>query len=203
MKLFVVGATGRTGRLVVEQAVARGHVVTAISRRPAHFESHQCLRTVVGDPLGVDDLAASLPGHDAVVSCLGQRSRASPHLLREAAAAMLEAMSRSGVWRYLVISQGLLFASRNPLIALLRLVLARRVADSTAMERLVRASDLDWTIVRPPRLQEGGVQRGYRIAVGARPDGRAAMQRIDLAAFLVDEAEAVRHSKEIVGVAAA
>jgi putative NADH-flavin reductase len=116
---------------------------------------------------------------------------------------MFTAMSQSGVRRYLVVSQGLLFPSRNPMIALLRLILRRFVADSAAMERLVRASDADWTIVRPPRLVEGGALRGYRTAAGARPVGASSMQRADLAAFLLDEAERGEHVKAIVGVTSA
>ena len=70
------------------------------------------------------------------------------------------------------MSQALLFASGNPLIGLLRLILANHVADSTAMEHLVELSDTDWTIVRPPRLRDGGTSHGYKVEAGAlRPGG--------------------------------
>jgi putative NADH-flavin reductase len=200
MRLFIVGATGRTGRLVVDQAIARGHAVTAIVRKSGALPAHDNLRIVIGDPLRIDDLTPHLAGHDAVISCLGQRSGTDNTLLRDSTTAMLEAMRRSGVRRYLVVSQGLLFPSRNPIIWLLRKILARHVADSRAMEDLVRASDVEWTIVRPPRLQDGGAPHGYRLQVGARPSGARAMQRADLAAFLVDDAGKVEHIKTIVGV---
>lgn len=203
MNLFIVGSTGRTGRLVVEQAISRGHVVTAIVREPGTLDACAGLRVVVGDPLRAEDLASALAGHDAVISCLGQRSRGDANLLRDAATATLDAMHGAGVRRLLIVSQGLLFASRNPIIALLRLILARQVADSAAMEERVSASNLDWTVVRPPRLQEGGAPRGYRFKVGARPGGASAMQRADLAAFLLDEAEKEKHTKAVVGVTSA
>jgi putative NADH-flavin reductase len=139
---------------------------------------------------------------DAVISCLGQRSRQDAYLLRDAAAAALEAMARTGVGRFLVVSQGLLFPSRNPLLKLLRLILARQLADSAAMEQLVRSSGVDWTIVRPPMLQDGGQPRGYRVQRGARPAGAWAMQRADLATFLVDETERHEHKMQIVGATA-
>jgi putative NADH-flavin reductase len=123
--------------------------------------------------------------------------------LRDAAAAILEAMAGTRGRRYIVVSQGLLFPSRNPIIALLRLMLARHVADSSAMEGLVRASDVDWTIVRPPMLKEGAKPRGYRIQSGAAPRGAWAMQRTDLATFLLDEAEKAKHKREIVGITSA
>jgi putative NADH-flavin reductase len=102
-----------------------------------------------------------------------------------------------------VVSQGLLFPSWNPIIPLLRLILARHVADSLGMEQLVRASDVDWTIVRPPRLKEAGRPRGYRVQLGALPTGAWAMQQADLAAFLLDEAERQQHKRKIVGITSA
>src|SRR5260370_14779728 len=103
MKLFVVGATGRTGRHVTEQALARGHSVTAIVRNTGSFDPQDGLKIVSGDPLDVDQLASVLVGHDVVISCLGQRSAADASLLQDAAAAMTRAMTSIGVRRYLVV----------------------------------------------------------------------------------------------------
>jgi putative NADH-flavin reductase len=200
MKLFIVGATGRTGQLVVRRAISRGHAVTAIVRKPGTLDPHERLRTILGDPLRVDDLEPGLAGSDVVISCLGQRSSKDGTLLLDAAGAMLEAMRSVGVRRYLVVSQGLLFPNRNPIILLLRRILARQVADSRAMEETIRASDADWTIVRPPRLQEGGALHGYHLQVGAQPAGAWAMQRGDLAAFLIDEAQSAEYARTILGI---
>ena len=202
LRFLVVGATGRTGRLVVDEAIARGHEVTALVR-VGNLPARERLRVVVGDPRRADDLAGALAGHDAVISCLGQRSRDDATLLRDAAAAMLTAMSRGEACRYLVVSQGLLFPTRNPIVVLLRLVLARTVADSTAMERSVRAGVHDWTILRPPRLTDGGAARGYRLRVDTLPAGAWSMQRVDLARALLDEAQHARHVRAIVGVGSA
>jgi putative NADH-flavin reductase len=203
MKLFVVGATGRTGGLLVEQALARGHTVTVIVRNSGAVPARPGLTIVKGDVLNADQLTAALPGHDVVASILGRRSTDGATLLRDGAVAMLKALQASGVRRYMVVSQGLLFPSRNPLIVLLRLILASAVVDSTAMERLVRASDVAWTIVRPPRLKEGGAARGYRVKVDARPRGGMSMERVDLATFLLDEAENGTYARSIVGVGSA
>jgi putative NADH-flavin reductase len=200
MKLFLLGATGRTGRRVIEQALSRGHTVTAAVRAAAALQSQPRLDIAAVDPLNADAFAPVLVGHDAVISCLGQKSRRDAHLLQNAARAVVQAMTRMPVRRLLVVSQGLLFRSRNPIIPMLRLILARHVADSIAMERLVSASSVDWTIVRPPRLLEGGTPRGYRINEGAAPKGAWSMQRIDLAAFLLDAAERREHVGRIVGI---
>lgn len=179
MNLLVAGATGRTGRLVCELARTRGHVVTALAREST--------------------MAPVLTNHDALISCLGQRSGGNPNLLRDAARAAIAA----GVRRYLVISQGILFPEKSPIFVLLRAILASQVKDSAAMESVVRASDVDWTIARPPRLTDGAAARGYRAVRDARPKGGWSMHRIDLARFLVDEVERNEHDHEIVGLASA
>ncbi len=188
--------------MVTAQALTHGHEVTALVRRSIAIDPAERLRIVVGDPMRVDALAPILEGQDVVISCLGQRSRQDARLLHNAATAALTAMTRSGVHRYLVVSQGLLFPSRNPLVLLLRLILARLFADTTAMENLIRKGNVGWTIVRAPRLLEGGAAGGYRVEVEARPRGAWTMQYADLAAFLVDEAERPAHVNQIVGVAA-
>ncbi len=200
MRILVLGASGRTGRLVTQMAVARSHTVTALVRSADSFGERRSVRVVVGDPASTADITLVLKDQDAVISCLGQRSRGDAMLLRTTAAATVEAMHANTVRRYIVVSQGLLFPSRNPIVTLLRFILARHIADSTAMEKIVQASDLEWTIVRPPRLLEGGSPHGNRICVGAQPVGPWSMQRLDLAAYLLDEAEHSEHIRTIVGV---
>ena len=199
IRLFVIGATGRTGRLLVEQALGRGHRVTAFVRNPASLGPATNLDIVVGDPRNADPLAAALPGHDVVVLTLGHSSAGERTLLRDATEAMLSALRRTGIGRTIVVSQGLAFPSGNPIVLLIRWVLAKILADSMAMERLAQSADIDWTIVRPPMLKSGGVAHGYRV----HPDevgSRWSMQRVDLAAFLLDEAEKGEYRRAVVGV---
>ena len=203
MRILVVGATGRTGRHVVNDALLRGHQVTAVVRDAKDFAASPDLQVVVADPCDAGDLRSILVDHEVVISCLGQRSHGDRHILEKSAGAMHAATRQCARKRYIVISQGLHFPSRNPLIFILKLLLASHVADSAAMEAKVRESDLDWTIVRPPRLVDGGRARGYATSVGTRPAGPASMQRIDLAAFLLDEAQTPNHLRQIVGITAA
>jgi putative NADH-flavin reductase len=199
MNLFLLGATGRTGRRVIDRALSRSHAVTAIARDPHALPAHEHLQVTAADVRRADALAPLLINHHTVISCLGQRSRDDATLLQEAAAATLEAMARARVRRCLFVSQGLLFPSTNPLIGLLKFILARHVRDSIAMERLVRATDFEWTIVRPPRLLDGA-SRGYRLEAEERPKGAWSMQRADLAAYLIDAMESGGNKRTIVGV---
>jgi putative NADH-flavin reductase len=203
MRLYVIGASGRTGHHLVDQAIARGHEVTALVRRDNAVRQQSHLQLIKGDASRPEDVAAFLDGHDAVLSCLGHRRHADAHLLQDGADALLDAMACRGVNRCLFVSQGLLFATHNPLAGLLRAMLARHVADSTAMEHLIELSDTDWTIVRPPRLVDGGHPHGYRAAPGTLPDGPASLERADLAAFMLDVVEKHQYPRAIVGVTSA
>ncbi len=103
MRLLIVGATGRTGRLVVEQALKRGHSVTAVVRTSSLQET-AALRVVAADPCKTENLLPLLAGQDAVISCLGQRPGGNPWLVRDAAKAMIDAMQKADVRRYLIVS---------------------------------------------------------------------------------------------------
>jgi putative NADH-flavin reductase len=203
MRLYVIGGSGRTGHHLIDQAIGRGHDVTALVRRENALEPQAHLQLIKGNASTPEDVAAFLDGHDAVLSCLGHRHHADAHLLQDAAHALLDAMACTGVRRCVFVSQGLLFASHNPLIGLLRIVLANHVSDSTAMEHLVELSDTDWTIVRPPRLVDHGTPHGYKAAAGALPDGPTSLERVDLAAFMLDAVENHQYPRAIVGVTSA
>ena len=117
---------------------------------------------------------------------------------------MLTAMKTLNVRRYVVQSGALLFPSLNPVIWALQLGMASKLADARAMEHVVRASDIDWTIVRPPQLKHGVDADGYRAKAGARPTRPwSPMKFTDLADFLLDAVERRQFIRQIVGVASA
>lgn len=132
MRILVLGATGRTGRQVVDQALARGHEVCGLVRSAISVTAE--FTAIAGDPTDSDMLARILPGHDIVISCLGQRVRNDDNILQRSAQAVLDAMRRTRVRPFFVISQGLLFPSRNLMVAILNWLLARHVRDSTATQ---------------------------------------------------------------------
>jgi putative NADH-flavin reductase len=206
MNLVVVGATGRTGRELVEQAVARGHRVTALVRNPQKLGTPRDGLTVTrGDPLSTHAVSAVLPGHDAVLSAMGPPGAGRTTVVQDSARAIVTGMKAAGMRRLLVLSVALLFPGTGLIGAALRRTLLRGVADdSEEMERIVRASDLDWTIVRPPRLINGPRTESYVVSVDRLPPGSggtASIRRADVARFLLDEAERPAHVRQIVGIA--
>jgi putative NADH-flavin reductase len=203
MRLFILGATGGTGRLLVAQALARGHQVTAFVRAPEKLgPAREGLTVFRGDPRDAAGLTAALPGHDAVLSALGPPGPARTTILRDSAHSLVPAMQASAVRRLLVVSAAVLFRDAGAFINLMRRTLLKNVAeDNGAMERQIVASDLTWTIARPPRLTNGRMTGNYRVADGHLPRRGFLLSRADVAHFLLDELERGAYPRRIVGLA--
>ena len=103
MRLFVLGATGRTGAHILDLALARGHQVTAFVRSPQKITRRdKALTVVAGDPLRAEEVARALSGHDAVLSVLappGREGLRPSTLMAESAASTVAAMKTAGVNR--------------------------------------------------------------------------------------------------------
>jgi putative NADH-flavin reductase len=189
MKLTIFGATGGTGRLVVERALAAGHEVTAAVRDPARLPvpAQDGLRVTVTT---IDDRAAVLAavsGADAVIDALGGSGTGPTNLRTDAARVIVPAMQEAGVQRLVVVSaSGAHTTGDGPFVRflvkpVLGYVLRHAFADMRAMEDVVRASSLDWTIVLPPRLLDGPPTGKVRSRVGGNVRGSFSIKRADLA----------------------
>lgn len=200
MRILVLGATGHAGQHVTTQALQRAYNVTAVVRRDT-LPRQTNLKVMTADPCKAAELAAILPGHDAVISCLGHRPEGNPWLVRDAAEATLSAMQSTGVTRYLVISGALLYPTYNPITMLIQRMMKARLMDGRAAEQVVSRSQADWTILRPPHLLEGNQKKGYQVGQTARLT--QGLPFIDLAECLLDLCEQRSHIREIVGVSPA
>ena len=111
-------------------------------------------------------------------------------------------MQSAGIRRLLIVSAAILFEDIGLLAALLRRTLLRNVViGSGEMERIVAASDLDWTSVRPPRLTNGPLTGRYQVEDSRFPPGKRTLSRADVAHFLLDELDRRAHLRQIVGIA--
>jgi uncharacterized protein YbjT (DUF2867 family) len=211
MKLFVIGANGRTGTEILDLAGARGHEVTAFVRSPEKLknalaqraEAAGSLTIVAGDPRRTESIAAALPGHDAVLSAIGPHPRDALRpstLLADCARATVDAMTASGVARLAVVSAALLFPEEGLYFAFFRWLTRHHLRDLRAMEDIVRGSGRAWTIARPPRLTQSPDARFLAVS-GALPAGSRAMSFRSVAAFMLEAVERRSHVGEIVGLA--
>jgi putative NADH-flavin reductase len=199
MRLFILGATGKTGTALVEQALARGHEVTAFVRS-AFNGDNSSLRILRGDPMNATALGAEIPRHDAVLSSLGTRGFGATSVLTEGASSAIEAMRVTGLKRLLIVSSTLQDPNIGWFPGLFRRTLLRHIVkDQHAMEELVTKSGLDWTVFRAARLTNGALTGKYTSSE-SEISGAPPMSRKDLACMMLDAAERSEHIRQKVRV---
>jgi len=190
MKLALFGATGGTGHQVLLQALEQGHSVTALARDPERLEARQAALTVVaGDVLDREAVARCVDGSEAVICVLGTRRGAEPIEAR-GTEVILAAMQGAGVRRLIAVTSLGVGDSRDQVPFYFKLMmktfLSKVMAAKEEQEQLIRASGLDWTIVRPGGLTDAPKSRNYRHGVdGSIRAGRIA--RADVADFVLSE----------------
>lgn len=191
--VLVLGATGGTGRRIVEQAQARGLRVSALVRSRASADGLGDARVVLGDARDTAALREALRGQDAVVSALG--TPASPFrkvtLLSEATRALVNAMRAQDVRRLVAITGMGAGDSRGhggPLFdrLIFPLLLRHVYADKDRQEAIVRDSDLDWTLVRPAVLSDAPAQGRVRALEDLSGFHGGTISRTDVATFVLD-----------------
>src|SRR5512134_2823031 len=154
MKLALFGATGRTGRCIVEQALAQGHRVTAFARNSAAIATkHASLRVVQGNALDPAAVERAVQGQDAVLSALGIKPWTREPVLLEGTRNILAAMEKHSVKRFICESSFGVGDSKqeagrftNFMICLL---MNRIFREKELQEPLICRSRLEWVIVRP------------------------------------------------------
>lgn len=199
MRLTVFGATGRTGVPLVQQALDRGHEVVAFVRSPGKLTIEDSTLTVVeGDAYTGRGVAETVENAEAVVSVLGQTDDSPNDLLTTAGDNITTAMDEAGISRFVTLvgagvrEEGETVSLSGRVMGTMLNLLAREVlADADEHVERVRATDLDWTVVRAPRLTDGegtGEYRAGDIALGFESIARA-----DVARFVLDAIEEERY----------
>jgi len=220
MKLTIVAATGRIGRLLVDQAMAAGHDVTAVARRPRDLPPE--VRVVTADLAAPDPavLESAVRGADAVLSALGPRTKADEGVVAPGTRALVEAAWSTGVTRIVVVSAAPIGTVPTParpkppkhdpgdgvvmryvLNPAVKRVLRAGYADLARMEEELRETALDWTVVRPPRLTDKPLTGTYRVALGRNLRRGLSVSRADVAHLMLRVLEQPETIGQTVGVA--
>jgi uncharacterized protein YbjT (DUF2867 family) len=196
-KILVLGATGATGRLIVNQAVARGYDVTVLVRSAEKARDITGAKLIVGDARDETALRAALKGRDAVVSALG--TPVSPFrevtLLSTATRALVSAMKAEQVSRLVCIT-GMGAgdsAGHGGFIAdnvIFPLLLKKVYADKNRQEAIVSDSGLDWVLVRPSILNNKPGRGSVRALTDLSGFHGGSIAREDVATFVLDQVRA-------------
>ena len=202
MKVVIFGASGGTGRELVRRALEAGHEVTAFVRDPARVDvTHERLRVVQGDVKDAGAVARAVAGQDAVLSALGP-SKPDFSAMTVGAQHIVAAMEEHGVRRLVTLTgAGVPDANDRPkLFNHLITFLLKRISPGVLEDALrhaerVRASGVEWTIVRVGRMNDG--PRSGEMAVGWVGTGpKPFVSRADAAAFMLEEMEARRYVRQ-------
>lgn len=195
LNILIIGANGGTGKHAVEIALEAGHHVTALLRNPANLTlKHANLEVAKGDIMYPETFEKYLKNKDAVISALGAREATKPTTLySEGNRNLLMAMKKMGIQRAFFISASALeispvlpFYVRLAAKYILQKLLRHMYADIRIMEKLVKESDINWTIMRPPRLTNKPVTGKYRFAINSFLKNCLTISRADLAHFMVN-----------------
>lgn len=193
LNILVIGANGGIGRKAVEEALAAGYRVTALLRTPSKLGlSHPRLEIAAGDIRQPETFEKYLDGHDAVISAIGEKNREPTTLYSEGARNLLNMMKRKGIKRAFFISaQAIEISPAQPFWArlvtkyIVQKLFGNGYADQRIMEKLVKQSDIDWTIMRPPRLTDGPATGRYRFAINKFLKNCFKISRADVAHFML------------------
>ena len=213
MKVLVLGATGRTGKLIIEEAIKRGHKVSAIARDPEKIKSYP-IDITRGTPYDYETVEKALAGCDAVINTLNVSRKsdnpwaalAAPvDLISRSAANAIQAMEKAGISRFVALSTIGAGSSWKRSPAILKLMVSMSnlkyaFRDHDRQEELLEQSAMDYTICRAPMLSQKPNNTGaVAVAEGQRPPGMA-LSRNTAAGFFLDIIEGKKHIRETIHV---
>jgi uncharacterized protein YbjT (DUF2867 family) len=192
MRLLIIGASGGTGKALVDQAMRQGHSLTLLVRNHKSVSSHRgMIRIWKGDVLDPEAVDAAMAGQDAVLCSLGTGITFRPvKMFSQGTYNLLTAMQKHSVPRIIAVTGigagdsrghgGFLYDS-----IVLPLVLRRIYEDKDRQEELIRKSDREWVIVRPGFLTDDRMKGEYKVVT--EMDGVVAgrISRADVAAFML------------------
>jgi putative NADH-flavin reductase len=215
-KIAVFGASGATGSLFTELALQNRYCVKALVRNPSKLVfRHPDLDIIEGDVLDAEKVKQTVQSTEAVISLVAQKKDSRPDLRKKAMQNILYAMQQNDVKRLIILSslpyelqlgfldpndkpgsmhQFIMFIGKNPLLNNFMMFLLKNLVGApvvTAKEYIdpierIKHSELDWTIVRTPRLENKPPQGKYRLGY-LDANTRMSIARADVAAFLLDE----------------
>lgn len=214
MKILLLGATGRTGKLIIEEAIKRGHSISAIARNPEKLKDYK-VEITQGTPYDYETVEKAIKGCDAVITTLNVSRKsdnpwaplaAPKDMISKSAANAVKAMKKTGIKRFVAL--GAIGAGRSwkTAPAILKLIVSMsnlRIAfrDHGRQEEILENANIDYTICRAPMLS-AEINNTGAVATpeGQRPANRY-LSRNSAAEFFIKIIENGEHFRETVSLA--
>lgn len=204
MKLTIFGATGGTGKQLVEQALAAGNYVAAYVRNPSKLNiRHEHLTIVQGELADQAMIEHAVSGADAVISVLGPRGGSKDKPITRGMQNIIEAMKKHGVRRLIVSST---LSAKDPndlpdfkakaLVNLVKLTMHAAYEEIVSVAETVRKSDLDWTIIRLTTLNNNPKSGKVRVGYLGKGEVGLRISRADLAEFMLKQVQDTKYLRQ-------
>ncbi len=196
-KIAIIGATGRAGSQLLEEALRRGHSVTAIARNTDKLAARPNVTIKQVDALDADTLQQAISGSDVVIS--------AAHFATLPAGAVIGPVKKAGVKRLLVVGgAGSLLLPGGGRVIDSEGFPAEYKAEASAgaefLETLRKEQELDWTFLSPSALFDGTERTGqFRLGQDdllVSSEGTSAISFADYAIAMIDEVETPKHSRQ-------
>ncbi len=195
-KISLFGASGKTGQEFLKLALARGYAVKALVRNPGKImQAHPNLEILQGDILHPAEVAGTVAGTDVVVSVFGHVKGSPEWLQTNGTLNIVEAMKKADVRKIVSLSGGgLPYVADKPKLpdkiirTMMKLLVPKVLNDAIKHAQILQQSNLDWIIVRAPRLNTTPAKGSYRVGwVGVNASTQ--IGRADLADFILKQVE--------------
>jgi putative NADH-flavin reductase len=208
LNILIIGAYGGIGKNAVEIALEKGHYVTALVRNPAKLMLiHPNLKIVKGDIMHPETFENYLKNQDAIISAIGSKMNEPTTLYSEGNHNLLKAMKKMNIARAFFISAAAIEISpvQSFMVRLATKYIVQKLfgwgyADQRVMEKLVKESNINWTIMRPPRLTNKPATGTYRIAINSFLKKCLSISRADVAGFMINNIANEKTYKAIIEI---
>ena len=194
MRLAVFGLTGRTGRMVVEEARRRGHEVVAPVRQLPAEPVDDGVQPVLIDLLDRDQVASTLKGCDAVISAIGPVARVTTTEVSDVLRTVVDAMAEVGLRRIAAAANAKVLSDDE-----VTGDYANVAAEHRRDAEILRGSGLDWTILAPPFLTDDPATGAVETVVDGKGPGRS-LTRGDFATALLDALDRADWIGHVIGI---
>lgn len=201
MKVFLIGATGGTGKEVLNRLINEGHSVKVLARKPEKINldtlqltSKDQLELLSGDIFNVDKLSEYFKDSQVIISALGTgKDNSYTEIYSNGGRNILSAMRKNGIKKLITITSGLIDMSDPStdnffMNRIIRPNFNKVYYDQTRWETILDdTKDIDWVCVRPTYLVNKPNTGNYRVNLNHCPKGGRKISRADLAHFIVEQ----------------
>jgi len=196
MRLVIFGATGGTGRRLIDFGLSRGHEIVAAVRRPEAITKQNHLHILKCDVLDANAVEKALVGADAAISAIGPSNNKNPGtLISSGIKNIVMGCEHMGVKR-LIFESGLMVGDGSGLsifgkmgVSIFRRLNWKLCQDKRIAEDTIYASNLDWIIVRPTTLADLPPRDDYKFGSNVRLNPAKKVSFADVAGFMIKLAE--------------